>query len=244
MILKITQKVPCTKENNNLSFTYNNLEIPITVELQFKYTYLDFIYQGENKTICNLGKSKIFRNSYEYRGYCRYPQIYIDFTILKKDYDRYISLSFCERKDLSEFCLSYKDIRTSVKNESEYDTTFSTFFTLSENNQYFIIVITLKDASVLNCVNINFYMKNRDNKEEDKAVDDNKDDNNGPNYILIISIIISALIIIVIASIFVCKKLKAKKDEKLEKDIRKMQSAKNQVTLEQEITNKQIKFKN
>ena len=87
-------------------------------------------------------------------------------------------------------------------------------------------------------------MKNRDNKEEDKAVDDNKDDNNGPNYILIISIIISALIIIVIASIFVCKKLKAKKDEKLEKDIRKMQSAKNQVTLEQEITNKQIKFKN
>ena len=243
MILKITQEVPCTSENNTLSFTYNNLEIPITVELQFKYTYLDFIYQGENKTICNLGKRNKFENSYEYRGYCRYPQIYIDFTILKEDYDRYILLSFCEMKDLSELCISYKDIHTSVKNESEYDTTFSTFFTLSENNQYFIIVITLKDASILNCVNINFYMKNRDNKEEDKAVDDNKDDNNGPNYILIISIIISALIII-FASILVYKKLKAKKEEKLEKDIREMQSAKGQVAPEQEITNKPIKFKN
>lgn len=245
MILKITQKVPCTSENNILSFTYNNLEIPIIVELQFKYTYLNFIYQGENKTICNHGTSP-FENSYGYGGYCRYPQIYIDFTILKEDYDQDISLSFCEMEDFSNdfrLCklkMYYKDIRTSVKNESEYNKTFSTYFSLGENKQYFFIAIKLKDDSILSCVDINFYMKNRDNKEEDNT----GDDNNGPNYILIFCIIISALIIILIASFFIYKKFKAKKNEKLEKDIREMESAKDQITTEQEITNKPIKFKN
>ena len=214
IILSVAQNIPCTTEDNILSFTYNNEEIPVKVALNMRYTYKNFIYQGENKIFCDVSKDPTFTDSYYFAAYFRNNQIYLDITLSNEEYDNDIKLYNCNMEDFRNSFLkcekfrNFENLPIIGKNENFDNTTFHAHFKIEEIYQYFILLITLEKGSAINCVNINFYTKNE--SESTGKIDDN----DGTNYTLIFGIIIP---IVILFAIFIyvywkIKKIKGKNE--------------------------------